>query len=132
MVICKTFINFPSSLFGLMISGVSCLDKTCLAVGRLNSDLLRMMDSLLLISHDEGSSWSTLSNIPNHPLSSAQALLNIDCSADTCIAVGLSVIDENSSIHPILLVSHDRAQSWTSVASIANLPPLADLNAISA
>lgn len=69
----------------------------------------------IVSSHDQGKSWTYLSNIHQH--SSDARLFNVKCNNDFCAAVGLQLLDSNK-MEPLVAISSDIDKKVWSTISI--------------
>lgn len=119
----SNIINLPSNDRS-NLNSVWCNDMTCLAVG---SYAIRSMISpaekdypLMLLSMDAGTSWSFV-KLLDLPKYKQMWLSTVLCNDNDCIAYGV-YDDVNNQILPLILSSHDKGLTWSSVKTIANLP----------
>jgi photosystem II stability/assembly factor-like uncharacterized protein len=119
--------NFPSNLNAVEISGTSCSSTGCTVVG------FDMFDGdgfpIMITSHDQGTTWSYVTQIDNFPTGSRAVLSNIYCSETTCMAVGGYKI--NNSMYPLIIRSTDGGYHWSMVNAIksaVNISNLFDVN----
>lgn len=116
------------------LSGISCVNQRCTAIGNYNVDLSMGSKSLPLIvnSNDNGQTFST-SFKPTLPTDAAvpdlSKLRSIACNSKQCVVVGYYALP-SGVLAPLVLVSHDGGQSFP-ISYKPNLPADAD-NTLSA
>ncbi len=80
---------------------------------------------LLLTSHNNGLTWAHNKNISGLPPHLGNLSIDyINCDASTCVAGGQSQIGQ--TIHPVLLVSNDKGNTWSYINKISGFPSQAD------
>ena len=118
------YAGLPPSITNGSFHTVYCSSNTCFVGGNLGYAEDTGAPNLLR-SNNNGESWSVVKNISGFPSGHNQSYPDLNafsCSDNTCVAVGDWWIDESPSGVPLLLVSHDIGQSWTTVETIAGLP----------
>ncbi len=77
--------------------------------------------SLLLVSHDAGSTWQTQTKLPilHDPI-----LESVACNEQACTAIGSHTIDDEALYHiqPVILVNHHKSDRWQLITAISNKP----------
>lgn len=114
-----------SSLFGLYET--SCNDHTCIAIGSYLNQQQKELP-LLLMSKDNGTTWSYVQNIQNFPAISYAPIWGIACSNQICAAVGDHRKLGSHINYPYIINSLDQGQSWFYIENIQNLPLLHNSN----
>jgi hypothetical protein len=89
------------------LDSVSCTDGTCVSGGSLD------WSSPLLLSKDNGITWSLFKDINKLPKMISLSIDHVSCSRSTCLASGNYIEPITGYRKPLLLVSNDQAQSWT-------------------
>ena len=94
-----------------LLTGVSCVDSACVAVGYTQS-LSGQVNNAVLVSTNGGQAWSLSANVPQ-PSGSSQWLSGVSCVSNTqCVAVGYETDSAGYNLNQVL-VSNDGGQSWT-------------------
>jgi photosystem II stability/assembly factor-like uncharacterized protein len=115
--------HLPANIRGVSIFSVSCTKKVCSAGGEYIDLDGSPSVPMLLTSHDEGLSWTSV-DIANL-LSDFGAIGAVTCTSTSCTAVGNYWIDnENGESHqlPVLLTSIDDGNSWSLAKDILDYP----------
>ncbi|MBI2784788.1 MAG: exo-alpha-sialidase [Legionella longbeachae] len=98
------------------VYALNCFDKTCMASLTPYEDFT-LGFPLFLISHDEGATWTTHSYLNGLPdqMEGGRAE-KIYCDESYCFAAGS--YQHFATTVPLLLLSHDKGQSWSFVPNI--------------
>lgn len=120
----KSIPSFPPQVDGVSAYHVSCVDKTCTAVGTYQ----RIGDTqhpLLMVSQDRGDNWSFVEDITGFRKAYAGYLQTISCTKQSCVAGGsydYGLQNPYGPSLPLLVISKDQGRSWTFVKNISGLP----------
>lgn len=101
---------------------VSCTGTVCVAAGVYHEDNIYL--PLLVLSKNNGKTWSIVHNILNLPTNmQAAELSSVTCSGSIWVAAGYYYTAEEAlPFLPFLLVSSNSGESWTFVEKIAGFP----------
>lgn len=108
-----------------IVESISCSQAFCAATGAF---MLSKMS--LIVSIDGGETWTFPKNI-NLPSSSIlQQTKAVACNKNNCVLTGVNLV--YSGIKPLLLVSDQTGQNWTSIENITDLPTNIEATSIDA
>lgn len=96
------------------ILDLSCSENICLAAGG-NYHM-----PLLLVSHDNGISFTTIKQIQDLP--NYTYLSQVRCNGENCYAVGEYKLKDDSNWLPLLLTSENSGNSWKLNTEVNNFP----------
>jgi len=99
------------------LARINCTNTTCIATGSVSGGYSSLF---LMISHDSGQSWTEVKNISGVSQKNKLRIDDISCTGENCVAAG-DYIGNNQYV-PILLVSHNKGDSWSAVDKIPNAP----------
>lgn len=104
------------------VESIDCTGSNCIAAGRFGNNVASSLP-LLLISTDNGHTWSYIQSIKALPKMEFSDITSVNCNGATCFASGsFYPTFPHSKIKPLLLVSQDSGLSWSSINVKNNVP----------
>lgn len=102
------------------LKSISCIGNTCVSGGSRFYAKGGMLSGLtLLVSEDKGKSWLSIPYIAG--TSYAPDIETVQCAGSKCTALG-NYTDDRGYSRPAILISIDKAQTWTVVKNILDFP----------
>ncbi|MEQ1790351.1 MAG: hypothetical protein ABL857_07900, partial [Rickettsiales bacterium] len=129
-----TFVNeIPdlSHLEDLSIDDLTYTNGSYIAVGGyLKAGDKGFLQSLILISKDNGESWSLVKDITGSQSKKLGWLKSVSCNSNTCVAGGEGFYDSGFNFGLTLLVSKDDGKSWSLIPYVAGTAYTPDINVV--
>lgn len=90
---------------------ISCSGANCAIVGTAWKN--EIYYPYILMSHDSGRSWAVITKIADLPINQHNMLLNVNCDASNCVAVGIQANLITHEMKPLFIYSNDAGKSWS-------------------
>lgn len=113
----------PKDISEASLSDISCNENICSAVGAYSTVHTKTpgtMATLLLVSTDQGLSWTTASfKLPADTVTSG--LNKVQCFENSCIAVGVYVTQKGQEEleFPLIVTTNDKGVTWNAAKTSA-------------
>lgn len=115
--------NIPSDIRSGYINNINCVEKICIALGKINTKTHN--NAILILRKENKTHWKYVDKIIDLPSQfRLDSTTNSSCSNDLCIIGGKYLNSQEKSI-PFLLTSEDKGDSWKFNA-VMSLPILSD------